>query len=83
MAVYLSSAAQAAVETLPKTIRLRLRTVFAELDRWPAVSGAKPLRGPLAGWFRKRTGDYRVLFRVRGTDVLVEKIAHRRDVYEE
>jgi len=83
MAVFLSGDAQEAVLRLPKVIRLRLRAMLAELERWPAVSGAKPLHGKLAGKYRKRTGDYRVVFRVSGADVYVEKIGHRRDVYEE
>jgi mRNA interferase RelE/StbE len=83
MPVLLSAQAQDAILRLPKIVRLRLRAVFADLDRWPAVSGIKPLRGNLAGWYRKRTGDYRVIFRVAGNNVFVEKIGHRRDVYEE
>jgi len=47
------------------------------------VSGAKPLRGELAGLRRIRTGDYRVLFRVQGERVLVERIGHRDRFYED
>jgi mRNA interferase RelE/StbE len=83
MAVYLSEGAQEALLRMPKVVRLRMRAVMTALDRWPAVSGVKPLRGGLAGWYRKRTGDYRVIFRVSRGDVFVEKIGHRRDVYEE
>ncbi len=50
---------------------------------WPDVSGAKPLRGKLAGWYRVRTGDYRVQFRVEGAMVIVEKIGHRDRFYED
>lgn len=45
------------------------------------MSGAKPLHGVRTGWYRVRTGDYRVLFRVAG-DTVVEKIGHRDDFYE-
>jgi mRNA-degrading endonuclease RelE of RelBE toxin-antitoxin system len=30
-----------------------------------------------------RTGDYRVRFHVKGETVVVDKIAHRKDVYED
>jgi hypothetical protein len=40
------------------------------LRRWPAVSGAKPLTGDLAGKYRLRTGDYRIRFRVETTRIL-------------
>jgi mRNA interferase RelE/StbE len=83
MPIFLSTQAQEAILRLPKVVRLRLRTMLAELERWPVVSGVKPLRGNLAGWYRKRTGDYRVIFRVSGGNIFVEKIGHRRDVYEE
>jgi len=46
------------------------------------VSGAKALRGNLAGNFRIRTGDYRVVFRVRGETVIVWKIGYRGDIYD-
>ena len=68
---------------LPKGIKRRLRNVLARLEAWPAVSGAKPLRGELAGWYRLRTGDYRIRFREEGALVIVDKIGHRRDVYED
>jgi mRNA interferase RelE/StbE len=44
--------------------------------------GAKPLSGNLAGWYRMRTGDYRVRFRVQGETVVVDKIGHRSEFYE-
>jgi mRNA-degrading endonuclease RelE of RelBE toxin-antitoxin system len=50
---------------------------------WPAVSGAKPLRGDLAGHYRVRTGDYRVQFYLDGDTVVIEKVAHRDGFYEE
>lgn len=69
-------AAQKQVDALPKTVRLRL-------ERWPHVSGAKPLRGALAGRFRVRTGDYRIQFYMQGEIVVIEKLGHRDGFYEE
>jgi len=46
------------------------------------VSGVKALTGKLAGNFRIRTGDYRVVFRVDGATVIVWKIGYRGDVYD-
>jgi mRNA-degrading endonuclease RelE of RelBE toxin-antitoxin system len=56
--------------------------VLVRLSRWPAVSGAKPLKHGLAGQYRVRTGDYRVQFRVSGDVVMIEKIGHRDGFYE-
>jgi mRNA interferase RelE/StbE len=32
--------------------------------------------------FRLRMGDYRVLFDVMGDKILVQKVGHRKDIYE-
>jgi mRNA-degrading endonuclease RelE of RelBE toxin-antitoxin system len=68
---------------LPLPIQQRILNVLARLHRWPAVSGAKPLRGTLAGHYRIRTGDYRVQFRLEGDNLIVEKAGHRDGFYEE
>jgi mRNA-degrading endonuclease RelE of RelBE toxin-antitoxin system len=57
--------------------RARIEKILVRLHDWPAVSGAKPLRGNLAGHDRIRTGDYRVQFRAAGDVVTVEKVGHR------
>ena len=67
---------------LPRSIKIRMDDVLQRLAGWPNVSGAKPLRGGLAGNFRIRTGDYRIVFRVRGDLVTVWKIGNRGDVYD-
>jgi mRNA-degrading endonuclease RelE of RelBE toxin-antitoxin system len=57
--------------------------LLVRLERWPDVSGAKPLSGGLAGRYRLRTGDYRVQFYMDGDNVMVEKIGHRDKFYDE
>lgn len=80
--VTITPEAQREFEELPLPIQRRVRDVFVRLTHWPRVSGVKPLRGALAGNYRIRTGDYRVVFRVRGTVVTVWKIGYRGDVYD-
>ena len=41
------------------------------------------LRGPLAGRYRVRTGDYRVQFHLQGERVIIERIGHRGGFYED
>ena len=77
---------RAAVEQLselPNVVLARMANVVKRLENWPAVSGAKPLRGNLAGHFRIRTGDYRIQFRVVEDEVIIEKVGHRDGFYEE
>lgn len=83
VAVLYSKQAQADYEELPATIQARVNAVVARLASWPSVSGAKPLRGELAGHYRVRTGDWRLVLRPVGGAVLIVRIAHRRDVYED
>jgi mRNA interferase RelE/StbE len=78
-----TSAALKQLAKLPPTIRERIGKLFQRLQAWPAVSGAKPLSGDLAGWYRLRTGDYRLRFRVEGETVIVAKIGHRSEFYED
>jgi len=79
----LTPAAARQLEALPRVIRARVTGVLQRLAKWPAVSGAKPLTGNLAGKYRIRTGDYRVQFHVRGDVVEVERIGHRDGFYED
>ncbi|HVA47378.1 MAG TPA: hypothetical protein VNH11_13495 [Pirellulales bacterium] len=55
---------------LPKPIKSRMVELLARLADWPDVSGAKPLRGNLAGHYRLRTGDYRLQFRVEAQQLV-------------
>jgi mRNA-degrading endonuclease RelE of RelBE toxin-antitoxin system len=80
--VLLTPDAQRQLDRLPAVIYLRM-LAFERLQEWPKVSGAKPLRGTLAGHFRVRTGDYRVQFRIAGNEVIVEKLGHRDGFYED
>ena len=80
--VKLTAEAAEQAEQLPKDIHRRVLAVVNRLEGWPDVSGVKRLAGNLAGWYRARTGDYRIRFRVEGDTVIVDKIGHRKDVYE-
>jgi mRNA-degrading endonuclease RelE of RelBE toxin-antitoxin system len=80
--VKLTAEAAKGLEGLPLVIHARVLALLERLQKWPAVSGAKPLAGNLAGRYRLRTGDYRLQFRVEGGTVIVEKIGHRDRFYE-
>jgi mRNA interferase RelE/StbE len=81
--VLLSPEGQADLEELPPAIHARVEKVIARLAEYPNVSGAKPLRGEWAGYFRIRTGDWRVVFRVIEPNVIIVRIMHRSQVYED
>jgi mRNA interferase RelE/StbE len=84
MEVKLTREAREQFDDLPLSVKGRVASVFARLVNYPAVSGAKPLRGDLAGRYRIRTGDYRVQFHIDQPDtVVVEKVGHRDGFYDE
>jgi mRNA-degrading endonuclease RelE of RelBE toxin-antitoxin system len=68
---------------LPKPMKARMVELIARLAEWPEVSGARPLRGNMAGHYRLRTGDYRLQFRVEPGQVVIEKVGHRDSFYDE
>jgi mRNA-degrading endonuclease RelE of RelBE toxin-antitoxin system len=80
--VLMTREAAEGLEDLPLVIHARVLSLLERLEKWPAVSGAKPLTGNRAGHYRLRTGDYRLQFRVTGQTVIVEQIGHRSRFYE-
>jgi mRNA-degrading endonuclease RelE of RelBE toxin-antitoxin system len=81
--VVLAADAPEDISRLPLTIRARFDAVITRLERWPAVSGAKPLQKEWKGHYRIRLGDWRVIFRVVRPDLIVVRVAHRSTVYED
>jgi mRNA-degrading endonuclease RelE of RelBE toxin-antitoxin system len=69
---------------LPAPIIARMDRLVGRLQHWPDVSGAKPLRGDLAGKYRLRTGDYRLQFRIEHVRkvVKVKRVVKRKTVEE-
>jgi mRNA interferase RelE/StbE len=42
----------------------------------------EPLRKTLKGYWKLRVGDYRVVFKIKGKEVWILGVAHRRDAYQ-
>jgi mRNA-degrading endonuclease RelE of RelBE toxin-antitoxin system len=82
MTVRITPEAYEQIAALPVTIHRRVLSVLERLERWPAVSGAKPLRRELKGAFRVRTGDWRVVIRPQGQIIWVIAVDNRKDVYK-
>ena len=68
---------------IAKSMRERIRkAIETRLASNPALYG-KPLRGTLAGFWKLRVGDWRVVYAIRDDDVIVFAIKHRSRVYDE
>ncbi len=83
MEILVSAEAHEKFDRLPKTIKARVAGIYERLQKWPDVSGAKPLRDSLKNHFRIRTGDWRIVFTVEGDTLRIVDIDHRKDVYED
>jgi len=81
--VGLSDRAVADLDKLTNPILARVQGILERLEKWPGVSGAKPLRGALKGCFGIRTGDWRVVIRPIGEVIWIVCIDNRKDVYED
>lgn len=72
-------------EDIPKlgSAKNRVKKAIEEkLTRNPVEFG-KPLRYSLKGCRRLRVGDYRVIYTIDGKTVLIVKIGHRKEIYED
>jgi mRNA interferase RelE/StbE len=69
--------------SLRDPIRERIRAAIHSLADDPIPDDSIPMRGKGVGLHRLRVGNYRVLYRILGTQVrvLVIRIRHRSDVY--
>lgn len=83
--VELSREAQRFYERCDKSISKKLDRCFQALERDPRTgNNIKALKGRLAGSYRYRLGDLRVVYTIndRAVTVFVITIAKRSDVYE-
>jgi mRNA interferase RelE/StbE len=83
--VELSREAQRFYERCDKAVSKKLSRCFESLERNPrSGNNVKALKGRLAGSYRYRLGDLRVVYSIndREVTVYVITIAKRSDVYE-
>ncbi len=83
--VVLSAQAQKIYASADQALAKKLARCFEQLEQSPRYHpNIKPLKGDFAGYYRYRIGDYRVIYLVddETNQVLVNTIAHRREVYE-
>jgi mRNA interferase RelE/StbE len=67
---------------IPANLHARIaRSIYRRLTTEPTRYGI-PLRGTLKGYWKRRAGDYRVVFKVASQEVWILTILHRRDVYD-
>jgi mRNA interferase RelE/StbE len=83
--IEISTSAAKAVDKLEKANRLRIVGAIELLSVDPRPPGAKMLRGGQQGRWRVRVSDYRIVYAIEDDRllVLVLRVAHRREVYDQ
>ena len=68
---------------LPQKPRRQIARRIDGLKENPRPRGVKALKGKGEGIYRVRSGDYRILYRIRDEElvVLVIKLGDRKDIY--
>ena len=81
--VYHADVKKADLPKIDRRNRSRIKKAIEErLSQHPEVF-AKPLRRTLKGYWKLRVGDYRVVFKISGNDILLLGIIHRKNVYSQ
>lgn len=79
--ILLTNKAEKEFISLDKKLQARIISALDDLATFgPSASNTKKLQTPFPG-FRKRVGDYRILFEVNDTIIIVYKIDKRSAVY--
>ena len=67
---------------LPRNLKERIRKAIEQRLYVEPTYFGDPLRKSLQGYRKLRVGDYRIIYRVDKTQVIILKIGHRKEVYE-
>ena len=81
--MYKLSFKSSVVKDLKRLDKTEIKNILGKIDEriLPNPLDGKPLHGEFRGCYRRRFGDYRVIYTVVGTEVLVLRIENRKDVY--
>ncbi len=68
------------IESLDPVVKKRLAKKMLELKADP-LGTAQRLIQPKLGQYRWRVGDYRIVFDLQGSRIVVLRVVHRREIY--
>jgi len=66
---------------IPGNIKETIRRAIEERLLSNPVLFGQPLRQSLKGHRKLRIGNYRVIYRIKGSEIIILKIGHRKEVY--
>lgn len=68
------------IKNLDREAQVRILREIKTLEANPYAG--KPLRGELKDLFSLRVGDYRVLYQIKGNELLLLAVGHRKHIYK-
>ena len=73
--------AQRDIKKLDNNVKKRIgKTLMRYLD--VPLDHAESLTDSSLGSYRFRVGDYRIVFDIEGTDIVILRVGHRRELYK-
>jgi mRNA interferase RelE/StbE len=66
-----------------KDVKLRIKKAIEERLMSDPLKYGKPLRKSLKGYWKLRVGDYRVVYKIEESNIIVLAIIHRKEVYKD
>jgi len=69
------------ISGLPKNIKSRIKKAVENRLLIDLIKYGQPLRRSLQGYRKLRVGDYRVIYKIEKNNIIILKIGHRKDVY--
>lgn len=68
------------IRKLDPSVRHQIGKAILKLQDNPFEHSEK-LTNPEIGTYRFRTGDYRIIFDIEGTDIVILRVGHRKEIY--
>lgn len=70
------------IKKLDTVVKKRIAETLERYVSNPFLFARKLTKPKLIGQYRCRVGDYRVIFNVRGKNILILSVGHRREIYK-
>lgn len=71
------------IRNIPANIKTRIRKAIETRLQTDPIQYGRPLRQSLKGHRKLRVGDWRVIYRVEASTVIILMIGNRKNVYNE
>jgi mRNA interferase RelE/StbE len=68
------------INKLHPSLKQRIGKTLLKLQVNP-IGHSEKLTDPKIGTYRFRIGDYRVIFDIEGSDVVILRVGHRKEIY--